>query len=422
METINILIAFEAEDRNYRDKINVQLRPLVLAKVVNLCDEIETVQLGQVLDKAVEEMISTAEIILLLISPAAMASERYIHLYLNNAYERHLKGEVLLIPVKLKTTVLDYHPIKDLKSVPSNNLPVSEWENSEVAVANITAEITTIVQKLSSRKQSFQQAFSTAEDFFNREKWPEALDHFGQTLKYHQTGFIPNKDFLEQKIADCKAKIAQQYAYEHAEKRKGEFIKKVAAADALWMAGKWSAAAIAYDSANLFWEPDFGVEKEYLTTRASLARLNQTQANPPRKPIVIDWGNLKPYLRFVLGALGLALFIYWVLSDSTVKLKDNNNQSAEEQMWSRIKDVRQIDSFELFNRKFPSSTHSFQSNRAIEKIKYYDRVINSLPIWEKQKISEDAFQETMRKAIEKFPEDSSLYKDLKMAWPTLYTR
>jgi tetratricopeptide (TPR) repeat protein len=411
MQTIDILIAFEAEDRNYKDKINVQLRPLVRAKVINLWDEIETVQLGQVLDTAVEEMISKAEVILLLISPAAMASERFINLYLDNAYERHLKGEVLLIPVKLKTTVLDYHPIKDLKSLPLNNLPISSWENSEAAVANITAEIMAIVQKLFSRKQSFQQAFSTAEDFFNREKWPEALDHFGKTLKYHQTGFVPKKNFLEQKIADCKAKIARQHSYEHAEKRKGEFLKKVADADALWMAGKWKEAASAYDQAASSWEPDWDVEKEYLTTRSSLARLNQIPVDSPRKPIIIGWGNLKPYLRYVFGSLGLMLFIYLVGQNNNGN--DYHGPTDEERMWTRIKDVRKIDSFELFNRKFPSSTKLAESYRAIEKIKCYEDFQRSLDRWKANGVDWWYIRGKLDSVINIFPEDTDFYEDLK---------
>ncbi|MEI7586273.1 TIR domain-containing protein [Runella sp.] len=411
MEAVDILISFEAEDRNYCDRIKVQLKPLLLAKVANLWDEIETVPLGQDLDKAVEELIFKAEIILLLISPAAMASDRFIRLYLENAFKRHSKGEVILIPVKLKASMLDFHPIKDLKSLPLNNVPISEWENTEAAVANITTEITAIVQKFASRKQSFQQAFSTAEDFYNREKWPEALDHLRQTLKYHQTGFFPDKASLEQKIADCKTNISQQHAYEHAEKRKVEFNKKVAAADAFWMAGRWSEAASAYHQATSFWEPDFGIEKEYLTTRASLARLNQTQENPPRYPIVIDWSKLKPYVRYLLGSSGLVLFIYWVRPDNTII--SHQPPDPEEQMWTRIKDVRQIDSFEFFIQKFPKSKHLIDSERAIEKIKCNLAMQRHLPIWKSQKIDDTYIKGKVDSVINKFPEDTYLYENLK---------
>jgi formylglycine-generating enzyme required for sulfatase activity len=157
------------------------------------CDHLAVLQHNQLIDSwqdrnidagsewadAIHQNLEQAEIILLLVSSAFMASRYCYSIEMQQALKRHKSGAAKVIPVIIRDSSWTTSPLGQLQAVPRDNHAVATWGDQfarDTAWRLVTEEITKVAQGLIDRRQSESlavqkanaiQAFrAKAEDFY----------------------------------------------------------------------------------------------------------------------------------------------------------------------------------------------------------------------------------------------------------------
>ena len=98
--------------------------------------------------QTIHQQLNTADIILLLISPDAIADDTCYHLEIQRAIERHQSGEARVIPILLRPVDWQSAPFSQLDVLPKNHQPVTTWPNPDQAFQEIAEGIRTVAMEV----------------------------------------------------------------------------------------------------------------------------------------------------------------------------------------------------------------------------------------------------------------------------------
>ncbi|MBE9157333.1 TIR domain-containing protein [Nodosilinea sp. LEGE 06152] len=102
--------------------------------------------------QTIHQQLNTADIILLLISPDAIADDTCYHLEIQRAIERHQSGEARVIPILLRPVDWQGAPFNQLDVLPKNHQPITTWPNPDQAFQEIAESIRTIAMEVRKKK------------------------------------------------------------------------------------------------------------------------------------------------------------------------------------------------------------------------------------------------------------------------------
>jgi hypothetical protein len=103
---------------------------------------------GSTLDSGIDEKLTQANLILLLISPDFLASDYCYSREMETALAMRAKGVAWVIPIILEYCDWKSTPLKDLLAVPKDGKPVSEYPNPNKAYNEITEEIRRVIEHI----------------------------------------------------------------------------------------------------------------------------------------------------------------------------------------------------------------------------------------------------------------------------------
>lgn len=92
-------------------------------------------------EQEIDKHLDTAEIILLLVSPAFIASDYCYSKELKRAMDRHKRGNVRVIPIILRPTTWKQAPFGKLQALPKDAIPVTSWHDRDEAFIHIVEGI-----------------------------------------------------------------------------------------------------------------------------------------------------------------------------------------------------------------------------------------------------------------------------------------
>ncbi len=127
------------------EKLEKQLGPLISSRQILLWDS-GSVEAGEVQQQEVEQHVSSADIILLLMSPDFVSSswgQEQMELALRQLYQR----QTHIIPILLYPCMWELTPIFLLKPLPKNRRPISTWGDRDVALQKVAQAIYSIIKK-----------------------------------------------------------------------------------------------------------------------------------------------------------------------------------------------------------------------------------------------------------------------------------
>jgi hypothetical protein len=101
----------------------------------------------------IDKYLNTAQIILLGVSQYFIRS-RYCYLIeMQQAVERHTRGEATLIPILLRPVYWEKTPFHGLEPLPTNYRPISKWSDRDNAIFEVAEGIRQAAEKLSASIQ-----------------------------------------------------------------------------------------------------------------------------------------------------------------------------------------------------------------------------------------------------------------------------
>jgi hypothetical protein len=95
----------------------------------------------------IDTHLTTADIILLLVSPDFMASDYCFDIEMKRAMERHKAGEAKVIPIILRPVAWEETPIGKLQVLPTKAKAITKWSNRDEAFYNVAEGIRQAVEE-----------------------------------------------------------------------------------------------------------------------------------------------------------------------------------------------------------------------------------------------------------------------------------
>ncbi|HEY1353474.1 MAG TPA: TIR domain-containing protein [Ktedonobacteraceae bacterium] len=144
---INLFYAYAPEDEGLRRKLEIHLKILQrLGYIAELYGE-HRVDVGMDEEQEMQRQLASSKIIVLLISPYFMASER-CNTYMNQALNRQQRGKARIVPILLRPTYLGEAPVSKLRALPTNNQAITTWRELDTVFSEIAREIRTLINQL----------------------------------------------------------------------------------------------------------------------------------------------------------------------------------------------------------------------------------------------------------------------------------
>jgi len=144
---LTIFFSYSHEDEQLRNQLEQQLAMLKRQNVVATWHD-RRITAGENIDHAVSNELESADIILLLVSPAFIASDYCYDVEMHRAMARHASRDAVVIPVILRPC--DWHgsPFGKLLATPTDGKPVTQWADRDQAFLEVAQAIRAAAKKL----------------------------------------------------------------------------------------------------------------------------------------------------------------------------------------------------------------------------------------------------------------------------------
>ncbi len=158
-KTISVYVSYALADEALQAQLAKHLTLLERQGVITSWSSHQILP-GDDRTQTIHQQINTADIILLLISPDAIADDTCYHLEIQRAIERHQSGKARVIPILLRPVDWQNAPFSQLDVLPKNHQPVTTWQNPDQAFQEIAKGIRQVAMELRKDKGNDQNSLS----------------------------------------------------------------------------------------------------------------------------------------------------------------------------------------------------------------------------------------------------------------------
>ncbi len=140
MPTLKLFYCYEYQDKQLFRQLDAHLNPLKRDFQITTCSQYEVLA-GTEIEKEIDTQLNTADIILLLISPAFIDSDYFYSREMEIALQKQKEGKVCVIPILLRPADWKHSHISKLQPLPANGKPVASWSQKDEALHDIALGI-----------------------------------------------------------------------------------------------------------------------------------------------------------------------------------------------------------------------------------------------------------------------------------------
>jgi energy-coupling factor transporter ATP-binding protein EcfA2 len=144
---LSLFYCYAHEDASLRTALDTHLATLKRLNLIQSWSDLD-ISAGTDWQEAMDYYLSTADILLLLVSVDFLASDYYYSVAMQQALQRHQAGEAVVIPIILSPVDWKQTPLSTLQTLPRDGLPVTQWNRRDEAWKQIATEIRTVVEAL----------------------------------------------------------------------------------------------------------------------------------------------------------------------------------------------------------------------------------------------------------------------------------
>jgi O-acetyl-ADP-ribose deacetylase (regulator of RNase III) len=148
---VNVFLSYAHEDKRYRERLVTHFATMMKRGVIQHWDDRAIVP-GSNWDNEINTALDEANIVLFLISADFMASGYIDSVEIRRSFERHGRGEAILIPVLVRATDWRGTELSTLQALPGDGKPISEWPNQDKAYVDVVEGVARAVADLLSAK------------------------------------------------------------------------------------------------------------------------------------------------------------------------------------------------------------------------------------------------------------------------------
>ncbi len=155
---------------------------------------------GEQWEETIDKHLSTADVILLLISPHFVDSDYCYGKEMQRALERHHAGNCCVIPILLRPTYWEETPLDTIQMLPTDAKPITRWRDRDEAFHDVARGISTAIKALLTSRGLMTKEQWTQEGNarYGFKRYEEALVAYNQAIRldpnydvaYHNKGHV----------------------------------------------------------------------------------------------------------------------------------------------------------------------------------------------------------------------------------------
>ncbi|MFP5402667.1 MAG: TIR domain-containing protein [Gammaproteobacteria bacterium] len=147
MEPVDLFYSYAHEDEKLRDELDGHLALLRRKGVIRPWHDRGIVP-GQQWDEAIDAQLTSADLILLLVSMDFLNSDYILGKELGTAIARAERGEASVVPVLLRAVDIEGAPFAKFQGLPTDLRPVTSWPNRDEAWTDVAKGIRRTVEAI----------------------------------------------------------------------------------------------------------------------------------------------------------------------------------------------------------------------------------------------------------------------------------
>src|SRR6266487_1683887 len=156
-EPVEVFCSYAREDKDLCDQLRKHLRPLERQGQLTFWYD-RLINAGTDRAEVIDEHLSAASLILLLISSNFMDADYCYGIERQRALEKHRANEARVIPILLRPVDWQGAPFAHLQPLPINGKPITKWENRDEAFLSVAIGIRQVIKELQSLSLSAPHA------------------------------------------------------------------------------------------------------------------------------------------------------------------------------------------------------------------------------------------------------------------------
>jgi hypothetical protein len=144
---VEVFYSYSHEDEDLRVKLERHLSILRNQGLITEWHD-RNISAGTEWEKAIDDHLNSAEVILLLISSDFLASKYCYSIEMTRALVRHDANEARVIPIILRAVSWRIAPFSKLNALPRDGKAITSWSNHDEAFTNVAEGIQAVVREL----------------------------------------------------------------------------------------------------------------------------------------------------------------------------------------------------------------------------------------------------------------------------------
>jgi hypothetical protein len=137
-------ISYTHRDARYAERLRTALAVLKSQGLVEDWHD-RRIRAGAEWAAEIDQHLSSADLVLLLVTPDFLASDYAFGIEVTRALERHAQGAAVVVPVIVRACDWMHTPLGKLQAVPTDGKPIASWKNRDDAWLNVTDGIRGVV-------------------------------------------------------------------------------------------------------------------------------------------------------------------------------------------------------------------------------------------------------------------------------------
>jgi len=140
---LKVFISYCHVDADLKDLLLKHLRPLEREQLIESWVD-QQIKAGDDWDEEIQKKLSTADIVLALVSVDFINSKYCYDNELQKALEKEADDEARVIPVIVRSCLWSHSPLGRLKALPRDGLAATSWKTLDDAFTNVATEVRSV--------------------------------------------------------------------------------------------------------------------------------------------------------------------------------------------------------------------------------------------------------------------------------------
>jgi tetratricopeptide (TPR) repeat protein len=150
---LKLFYCYAHEDKALRNTLDSHLSALKRQKLIEIWYDGE-ISAGTEWEREINKHLSTADIVLLLVSAAFLASDYCYSKEMERALQRHEEGTARVVPIILRPVDWEDAPFSKLQILPTEAKPVTRWITPDDAYEDIAKKLRVVVKNLQASRKT----------------------------------------------------------------------------------------------------------------------------------------------------------------------------------------------------------------------------------------------------------------------------